>query len=43
MAFYKNFGFQVAEEVELVDGASQTAGEHVFKHWVMVHPGKLTL
>ncbi|KAJ5964318.1 Acyl-CoA N-acyltransferase [Penicillium vulpinum] len=42
VAFYENFGFQVAEEVELVDGASQT-GEHVFKHWVMVHPGNSTL
>ncbi|KAK4862523.1 hypothetical protein LT330_002656 [Penicillium expansum] len=40
--FYEGFGFRVAEEVELVDGASQT-GEHAFKHWVMVHPGKSTL
>ncbi|KAJ5617791.1 Acyl-CoA N-acyltransferase [Penicillium hordei] len=42
VAFYESFGFRVAEEVELVDDASQT-GEHVFKHWVMVHPGKLML
>ncbi|CAI7586383.1 unnamed protein product [Penicillium viridicatum] len=40
--FYESFGFRVVEEVELVDGASQT-GEHVFKHWVMVHLGKSML
>lgn len=42
VGFYESFGFQVAEEVELVDYASQT-GEHVFKHWVMVHPGSSML
>ncbi|KAJ5920421.1 Acyl-CoA N-acyltransferase [Penicillium verrucosum] len=42
VGFYESFGFRVAEEVELVDGASQT-GEHVFKHWVMVHPGNSML
>lgn len=42
VGFYESLGLRVAEEVELVDGASQT-GEHVFKHWVMVHPGKSTL
>ena len=41
VGFYESFGFRVVEEVELVE-ASQTE-EHVFKHWVMVHPGSSML
>ncbi|KAJ5757971.1 uncharacterized protein N7511_006665 [Penicillium nucicola] len=38
--FYEGFGFKVAEVVEMFEDGSYTDGDHGFKHWVMVHPGK---
>lgn len=37
LAFYQSFGFEVVEVVELAE-EDQTGD--VFKHWVMVRPGK---
>ncbi|KAJ5338231.1 hypothetical protein N7452_004959 [Penicillium brevicompactum] len=36
VGFYESFGFEVAEEVEMAEEGQ----EDLFKHWVMVHPGK---
>lgn len=36
IGFYRGFGFEVSEVVELVEEGQQD----VFTHWVMVRPGK---
>lgn len=36
VGFYESFGFEVVEEVEMVEEGQ----DDLFKHWVMVRPGK---